>query len=239
MNLKALLYCHLIVLVLLGTFFWPPTKAYWTVFDVAVFKFLNHTLLDRPWWQLFWACLNHKLADWIEDFIFICFCSYAVIKTAPQQQLKKACQFIVCILFAIPVIYLADRVICRELIDIYRISPSLVITPCVRLSHEIPWMKIKDSTHSCFPGGHAVTLLFFAISYTYLAGRKLGYYAIAYSFVRLLPRLIVGAHWLSDILVGSVSVALFALSWAYATPFHAWATAKIETLFQKIKRSYA
>ena len=228
MKLKALLYCHLAIFVLLGTFFWPPTRFYWNILDVATFKSLNHTLLDHPHWQLFWACLNHKLADFIEDFIFLAFCTFAVMKAAPQEQLKKTSQFLFCILFAIPVIYLADRIICRELIDMHRVSPSLVVTPCVRLSHEIPWIKIKDSTHSCFPGGHAVTLLFFITTYTFFAGKKLGKYAMSYAFVRLLPRLIVGAHWISDILVGSATVTLFSLSWALATPFHSWVSSKIE-----------
>jgi membrane-associated phospholipid phosphatase len=136
--------------------------------------------------------------------------------------------------------YIADRIICRELIDMQRVSPSLVVTPCVRVSHEIPWMKIKDSTHSCFPGGHAVTLLFFATSYTFFAKRQLGAYAIGYSLFRCLPRLILGAHWLSDILVGSTTVVLLSLSWTLCTPFHIWAANYIEEalriVFSRLKQ---
>ncbi len=234
MNWKALLYCHLAAALLLASFFWPPTFSYWSALDVAFFKFLNSSLIDNPKWQLFWACLNHKTADWIEDGIFLFFCIFAVIKTSPELRFKRSAQFIFCILLAIPVIYLANRIICRELIDVFRMSPSLIVTPCVRLSQEIPWMKIKDSTHSCFPGGHAVTLLFFTTFYVFFAGRKLGYYAIGYALFRCLPRMIVGAHWLSDVLVGSTSVVLLSLSWALCTPFHVWATYYIELALRRV-----
>lgn len=234
MNWKLLLYCHLAALLLLGSFFWLPTYAYWNILDTAFFKFLNGSLIDSPRWQLFWALLNHKTADWIEDVIFLFFCILAVTKTSSEFRLKRAAQFIFCILLAIPVIYLANRIICRELINVFRISPSLVITPCVRLSQEIPWMKIKDSTHSCFPGGHAVTLLFFATFYMFFAGRKLGYYAIGYAIFRCLPRLIVGAHWISDILVGSTTVVLLSLSWALCTPFHTFCTHYIELTLKRV-----
>ena len=234
MNIKRLLYCHLAMIILLGSFFWAPTRVYWNALDVSFFKLLNQSLEGHPTWQLFWASLNHKMTDWIEDIVFLLFCAWAVIRSPAELRLKKASQFIFCILFAIPVIYTADRIICRELIDIQRVSPSLVVSPCIRLSYEIPWMKIKDSTHSCFPGGHAVTLLFFATSYTFFAGRKLGAYAICYALFRCLPRLIVGAHWLTDIVIGSVSVTLFSLGWALCTPFHLWISHYIELGLRRI-----
>ena len=234
MNWKKLLYCHLAATFLLGTFFFPPTRVYWTMLDTAFFKFLNHTLVDHPKWQLFWALLNHKTTDWIEDFIFLSFCIWAVKQASSGERFKKASQFIFCILLAIPVIYTADRIICRELIDIHRVSPSLIVTPCVRVSHEITWLKIKDSTHSCFPGGHAVTLLFFAASYTFFAGRKLGAYAIGYALFRCLPRMILGAHWLSDIMVGSCTVVLLSLSWMLCTPFHMWLSGHIEWALKNV-----
>jgi putative membrane protein len=44
---------------------------------------------------------------------------------------------------------------------------------------------------------------------------------MALSVVMLLPRMVVGAHWLSDITVGSFAISLFALGWLLATPLHA------------------
>jgi membrane-associated phospholipid phosphatase len=70
----------------------------------------------------------------------------------------------------------------------------------------------------------------------FFAGRRLGAYALFYSVFRVLPRLIVGAHWFSDVVVGSGCLALFFLSWTLCTPLHTWIIDRIEkflTLWRK------
>jgi membrane-associated phospholipid phosphatase len=113
----------------------------------------------------------------------------------------------------------------------------LVVTPCVRLSQEVRWMVVKDETVTCFPGDHATTLLFFAALYTFFAGRRLGIYASIYTLFRILPRVIIGAHWASDIIVGSGCLVLFFLSWALCTPFHTWIIDRIEKILT-VRRSH-
>src|SRR5262249_16344295 len=66
-KLKVLMLWHIIGALLFASLFWPVTKAYWETLDIAFFKMINSTLRDRPFWQLFWALANHKLADWVED----------------------------------------------------------------------------------------------------------------------------------------------------------------------------
>jgi membrane-associated phospholipid phosphatase len=97
-------------------------------------------------------------------------------------------------------------------------------------------MTVKDETAACFPGDHATTLLLFTVLYTFYAGRKFGIYAALYAIFRILPRLIVGAHWASDIIVGSGCLVLFFLSLALCTPFHTWMVDRIEKIltFRKI-----
>jgi membrane-associated phospholipid phosphatase len=87
-------------------------------------------------------------------------------------------------------------------------------------------MKLSPAS----PGDHATTLLLFTVMYTFFAGRKLGTYAALYAIFRILPRLIVGAHWFSDIVVGSGCLVLFFLSWALCTPFHTWIIDRIEKI---------
>jgi membrane-associated phospholipid phosphatase len=232
MRLKPLIYCHLAVLCLLGTFLFPPTRVYWDIFDVACFKFLNGTLTERPGLQAFWALANHKLTDWVEDLIFIAFFAMAIYQAEPGKRLKKLSQFIFCILFAATMIYGVNRVLFREHLKIPRPSPSLVVTPCVRVSDTISWIKTKEKDSSSFPGDHATTVIFFAVSYTFFAGRRLGSYAIAYALLRSLPRLIIGAHWFTDVFVGSGSIVLFFSSWALCTSFHMWITNGIQAFLK-------
>ncbi|MFS8563374.1 MAG: hypothetical protein LVR00_03210 [Rhabdochlamydiaceae bacterium] len=89
MRLKPLLYCHLAILFLLGTFFWGPTRVYWDIFDVGCFKFLNGTLKDSSILQTFWALANHKLTDWVEDLVFIVFLPLPFTKSVLEKDSEK------------------------------------------------------------------------------------------------------------------------------------------------------
>lgn len=236
MKLKTLALCNLGVILLLGSFFSPMTRVYWDMLDIGCFKLLNTTLEGHPKWQLFWALVNHKLTDWIEDFVFITFFILAIRAVPKNLRVQKVAQFLFLVLYAATIIYFVNRVLFREHFDIPRDSPTLVVSPCVRLSDEIPWLHIKDDATSSFPGDHATTLLFFAAGYTFYTGRKLGLYAYLYAFFRIIPRLIAGAHWLTDITIGSAPIVLFFLSWAFCTPFASLATKQIETFFSLFRR---
>jgi len=228
MKFKPLLFSHLLILILLGTFLWPPTRPFWDWLDLHSFKFLNGTLENRPTWQLFWAFANHKMIDWVEDAVFIGFFAAAILQAPKGERIRRSAQFIFCVIFAALIIFWVNRVIFREHLEIPRPSPSLVVSPCVRLSDEIPWLRIKDDATASFPGDHATTLVLFAGSYVFFAGRRLGSYAVVYAIFRSLPRLIAGAHWLTDIVIGSGVITLFFLGWALCTPFHIWCTDFIE-----------
>lgn len=235
MRLKPLLYCHLAILLLVGTFCLPFTRAYWDIFDVYLFKLLNGTLVDRPLLQAFWALINHRYTDWVEDLVFIGFFILAIKSTRHDQRVKKVSQFIFCIVLGACMIYCVNKVLFREHLKISRPSPSLVVTPCVRVSDEISWITTKETAARSFPGDHATTVIFFAASYTFFAGRRLGFYAVCYAIFRSLPRLITGAHWFTDIFIGSGAIVLFFSSWALCTPVHVWVSSIIEAFLKMFK----
>ncbi|MCX8000300.1 MAG: phosphatase PAP2 family protein [Leptospiraceae bacterium] len=96
-------------------------------------------------------------------------------------------------------------------------------------------LKIKDRSKSSFPGDHANFLLLFCFFYGSVVGGPLNKYLYMYASLRSLPRLIVGAHWFSDILVGSLSMTLFCASLLLYTPFRIWALKWIEKNLKKIQ----
>jgi membrane-associated phospholipid phosphatase len=230
MRWKPLLLCLTAIIFLLGSFLWPVTFALWQSLDTTVFKSLNHTLEGHPWIQVFWAFVNHRKADLVEDAIFLLFFILAIRAAPKEKKIRRTAEFIFCVLLAGCLIYFVNRTFLRSHVFIPRESPSLVVTPCIRLSQEVPWMVVKDETIACFPGDHATTLLLFTVLYSFYAGRKFGIAAALYALFRILPRLIVGAHWASDIIVGSGCLVLFFLSWALCTPFHLWCIGKIEKI---------
>ena len=60
-------------------------------------------------------------------------------------------------------------------------------------------------------------LIFSAIMLRYF-GRKAFAIALIIFVVFAFPRVMIGAHWFTDIVVGSLSVALIALPWCLMTP---------------------
>jgi membrane-associated phospholipid phosphatase len=217
-KLKILLLCHILGALLMVSLFWPITHACWQTLDIAFFKLINSTLRDRPNWQLFWALANHKLADWVEDICILAFFIAHVRMAHKSLRKRKISELIFCVLYIAAILYFVNRIVFRENLDIPRLSPTLVVDDSVRLSQEINWMKIKDDSSKSFPGDHGTTALLFAASFSYLAGWRLGILACLYGAFLCLPRLITGAHWLSDIIVGSGTITLIFLSWAFCTP---------------------
>lgn len=238
-NIPKLLLFHAIVIALIATFVWPFTRTYWDIVDHTFFKWINKTLEGSPLRQLFWACANHKWADWIEDLCILAFFIFFVRSLPKGIRRQGVAQILFSILYCAAVLFFVNRIVFREHLIIYRDSPTLVIENTVRLSQEIPWMRIKDDSNKCFPGDHATTALLFAGCYAFLAKRKLALWGGIYALFLCMPRMIAGAHWLSDVIVGSGSIVLLFLSWAFFTPLASWGTDKLLkffTFFRKFKR---
>jgi membrane-associated phospholipid phosphatase len=224
-RLEKIIACHLGAALLVLSLFCPLTAPLWKWVDTHFFTYINGSLEGRPSWQLFWACANHRLADWVEDVCILIFFALLVWKTPRGQRLYKSAQMLFFVVYVAAIIYGINQLLFREHSFIHRSSPSLVLDSAIRLSQEIPWMSIKDKSLSSFPGDHATTALLFACSFVYMAGwRKLSLLACLYSAFLCMPRLIAGAHWLSDIVVGSGAIALIAMSWVLYTPLCTGAT---------------
>lgn len=218
MRWKPFLLSFGLIAFLWITFLSPLTQPLWNSLDLAVFKALNSTLKDNKFLQYFWATLNHKKMDLVEDVVFLLFFAWGIVSTPKGQRWRKTAEFIFCILIAASVIFFINRNFLRHNHFIPRESPSLVVSPCVRISEEIPWTDVKDETVSSFPGDHATTLLLFGLLFSSFVPRRLAIPAWIYVALRTLPRLVVGAHWFSDIAVGSVTVALFFTALFLYTP---------------------
>ena len=66
-----------------------------------------------------------------------------------------------------------------------------------------------------------IALIIFTSMVWFFAGRTYGLVMVVLAAFLMLSRMVVGAHWLTDNLVGFAYVSLIALSWILATPLHA------------------
>lgn len=235
-NYRRLLLNHAFIALLLLAFFLPGVSTLINGLDHAFFRFLNESLRGHPSWQYFWALANHKLTDWLHDVVFLILIICAIASAPKQERIKKTAQFLFCIFYLAFLIYFINRLLFRENLEIVRFSPSLQLDDSVRLSKEIPGMGIKDASTQSFPGDHATTALFFAAAYSYYANKKLAILGWIYGIFICLPRLIAGAHWLSDVAIGSTCLILFFLTWAFYSPFGAKSISFIERTLRFVLR---
>lgn len=219
-------------LFLLASLFVLPTKYLWECIDTHTFLWLNSTLIDHPTIQLFWAFLNIKTSDIFgATFLVGCFLLY-IFEGKGEERKRRAIQFLYTLFwFEISILFCKQFItpIC-ELYKISRHSPTTVLPAYVYLSKIVPSCKIKDSSFFCFPADHAAIVFQFCAFLWYFAGWKRGLYTLVISSIFMLPRLISGAHWLSDLLVGSLSIVIGAFALAIYSPLYAFFMTKMYAL---------
>ncbi len=227
---RHFLFYHLMGALLLVTFFLPGLSSLWEMADSKTFQFLNHSFIDHPNWQLFWAFANHRLADWFEDLCILAFFIVATLRAPKGLKKRRAAEMIFIVLLITATILLFNRLICRDLLRLRRHSPTAIFEMPFLLSEVLPWMTIKDISSKSFPGDHATTALLFGLSYFHFVRGRLGLFGLIYSLFLCLPRLMAGAHWLSDLVVGTGLLISFVWGIVFATSFGEKCVTRLEKI---------
>lgn len=215
---------HALAIALIASLFLLPSDAIWHVIDTTCFTTLNSSIIDHPIQQAFWAVFNIKITDVFgATFLLGCFLMY-IFESEGQERRKRVAQLLYTLIwFEITILFCKQcfTPICEHL-GISRHSPTVMMKGAVMLSEVAPWVKIKDSSYFCFPADHACIVFQWCAFIWFFAGWKRGIGAYLFSLIFLLPRLISGAHWLSDLVVGSGSIIIVALAWAVCSPLYNW-----------------
>lgn len=214
---------QILSLLLLASWLAPQGKQIWITVDSQVYRLLNGSLGSWVVWDFFWALLSTRIADVLaggamlvsllyKDFIF------------QQLQLKKALLTFISLLFIMLLIrWFFTRLITQ--LGLQHASPSVFFGDGLQLSKSFPWMEqyleVKDRSSRSFPGDHASVLLLWVLFAGFFARGKQRWLVFIAGIIFMLPRLIAGAHWLSDNLVGGLFLALQSIAWGYCTPLAA------------------
>lgn len=210
--------CHLFALLIYGSWLFEPTRALWNALDSELFFLLNGLLADGDQWPTFWAAANTKTADIVIGLVMILF-FFLFIFTGPKTlRIERLSMFgIMCGMILLSqdggLVNLYTRIIA-----VVRPSPSLVLEPVYRLSELVPHIKAKDASYSSFPGDHAIVTMIWVGCISFFASWRWGVAATLIGALILLPRMVAGAHWLSDNLVGSSLLVLLMVAWILCTP---------------------
>ncbi len=224
---KHIVLFNLIALVILASWLWHPTRQLWDALDAGVFHLLNAPLANNPTWAKMWAISNMRPFDMGVGLIMF----GLLIKRDwlfSGTQVRRALLGLVALLVMLLLVRFGfDAVL--KMLHWKRASPSLVINDAVQLTKLFPdWEAhwyLKDSSEQCFPGDHASVLLIWAML---MAGFARGWKLLlvwAITLFFMLPRLVAGAHWLSDDLVGGVFLSFVTFGWGYHSPYAARASA--------------
>jgi len=210
---------HIALIAALLLWFNPLTHPFLQHLDETVFQIFNGNLVDKPFWQVFWGLLNDRRETKL-NLLFAALINLWVIlatqdKALRYQRIKKIIYFWICFQIG----FMIQEGIFNNWLHIARDSPSLVLKPAVKLSQVLQNFNLKEGTQHSFPSGHAFSLIYWASFTLFCAPRRIGMIALFIAILLCLPRLFIGAHWLSDE-VFSVLMALVWLSWTVNNPIY-------------------
>ena len=208
--------CQLLVGLLLVSKFFAPTQQLWWDLDEFVFSVLNAGLAEHPTWQAMLALLNHRSMDFIMLAYFVAIYFTFVLRCPAAARARYLAGGVLMALWTIFTLDLSSQWI----FSFDHPSPTLIVADAVRLSELVTWVNFKDASGESFPGDHGIALGMLTVFIWFYAGRRYGLWALGGALLFVLPRLLVGAHWFSDIALGSTAVVLFSLSIVLATPLH-------------------
>ena len=231
-----LIVCHILAAVLF--FSWYSTQdffieddgdkiliykqadSFWKSMDVSLFYTLNGSLKDSKASQTFWAVANSRWFDLVSAFLMIGLYSIYIFQGTTEERLERikgGLYMSVCMIVGLQLFHLV--------FTHGRFSPTRIpLDNSIKLSEydHITW-KIKDSSKKSFPGDHSSVLFMIATFIGYYARRWFTFAAAIIAILFVLPRMVGGGHWTTDILVGGGTITLITCSWALCSPLQKFA----------------
>jgi membrane-associated phospholipid phosphatase len=227
----GLIACNLLALILLASWRWPPARQLWDRFDTWVFHLLNAPLAGNAAWAHVWAVCSMRPVDLGFGLIML----GLLLKgnwIFAAAQVRQALYAFLAVLFLLLLIRVGPFMEVVRIMHWQRASPSLTVEGAVRLADLFPeWSRVwhmKDVSGRSFPGDHASVLLLWAIFLSPFARGWRRWLVWGLTLLFILPRLVSGAHWLSDVLVGGLFLSLVAIGWGLYTPYAATACSLME-----------
>ena len=190
----------------------PVNHGFWFPVDSGIFHFFNEQLVKSK--VILWlvAITNNRAFDGCSLLAMGCLMLSFWLKEDATGRRRIILIGLVMLLTAVVINQLA-----QGLMPVKRSSPSLYFPNIHRVS-ELLNISTKDASKDSFPGDHGMMLLIFASFMLRYFGKKAFAVALIIVVVFAFPRVMIGAHWLTDIVVGSLSAVLIGVPWVLMTP---------------------
>ncbi|RPH30334.1 phosphatase PAP2 family protein [Buttiauxella warmboldiae] len=189
----------------------PEGHGFWFTLDASIFYFFNQALIKSHTFLVLVAVTNNRVFDGISLLAMGSLFFWYWRKESATGRRHRVIMGIVMLFCAIIINQLG------HLIPESHVSPTLYFSDIYRVS-ELLHFPTKDASTDSFPGDHGLMLLIFTGFMLRYCGKKAFFIAMIIFLVFIMPRMMIGAHWFTDIFVGSLSIALVCLPWALLTP---------------------
>ena len=209
---------HIVSALLIASWIVPATRSLWDVLDLSVFRALNGLLALGDGWLVFWAAANHRAVDLISGSL----CAAVILWWVwgqPREIQNRRAAALGALTVPLLVIPFTTHLLIRLVFKAQRHSPTLVVDDALLFSKLLPQFETKDISIYSFPGDHSFILFSVTFFFWFYAPRKFFLAILALAIIFSLPRLVGGAHWLTDDVIGGIAPALLVIAWVCATPF--------------------
>ncbi|HCM63676.1 MAG TPA: hypothetical protein DIT05_14220 [Morganella sp. (in: Bacteria)] len=210
-RLTVPLALSLTAVFLFMSWYLPVGYSLWAYPDNAVFHFFNDPLASRYSLATFIAIINNRAFD-LAALLMMGTLYYTIFRrkdTAGKRRLVMA-----------GIVMVVSAVIINQIgqaLPFDRLSPTLSVEQANRVG-DITGIYTKDASKSSFPGDHGLMLMIFAAFVWRYGGLRYFPAAVLIMIIFSLPRIMAGAHWFTDVMIGSLSLTLISMSWLLLTP---------------------
>lgn len=226
----ALIFAALGAVSLLLSWLLEPTRNLWLQLDNRVFWAMNNSLAWGKAWQWLWAVANNRAFDLVAAAAMLSLFASQVMGGKRNDLHRLLSILLLTVITAIFAVQIGKA------IPVERSSPTVDYQNVLLLSELIPQIVTKDTATDSFPGDHGLVLFIVAGFVIFYLPRFQAVLACCFAIIFTLPRLMGGAHWLTDEIVGAVSITLLVLSCFFATPLHKKSVEGMQTMISAIER---
>lgn len=227
---QAFFGLHLLVLLLLASWLPASSREHWREAGSWLFFQLNGSLgVFRPW-DFIWAFGSTRAADTLTAILMVTLTLHPRWAFAGAESRRALLH----ILVLLGILLLLRRPFSEiaEYLQWQHASPSKVFANTYALPDAFPELnkmsRVKYRASNSFPGDHASVVLIWTLFMVHFCR---GWKLAACLFLTLfcaMPRIVAGAHWLDDVVVGGGVMAMLVFAWGYYTPLASFLVEGIE-----------
>lgn len=214
-NWLRIIVCNAAGILLFLSWYLPAGHGFWFAIDKTIFYFFNNLIASSNPFLYFVAFTNFRAFDSVAFIIMLLIFLYHFSRQDARGRRRMLCMGLT-MLFSVILVKLADG-----RLDIDRLSASAyfesIHEPVNFVSKMTGW-HVKDRSATSFPGDHGMMLLIFTSFMWRYFGKKSFLLSLLIFILFSLPRIMSGAHWFTDVAVGSLSIVLVVMSWVLLTP---------------------